>query len=417
MTILLSLALASIAFAVAIGGAEMAARYWLKARKVFFVWTPHFRHEMNLSPEAFPNFPSPARFVVNSEGERGEEVPHRAAKLFRILVAGGSAPECYVLDQEASWPMLLQRTLSRPENLDALGASHVHVGNIGKSGVGAEALDFILRMILPRMARLDAIILMVGGSDVFHWLQASAPETPAREVIRETNLSNYFGWQPVGPFRWNVRRMALTEIARRLHQVLVRPVRRSAGMGEALLRASERRSSARDIRLRPERTEVWADNFEWFLGKAIRTAKTKADRVIVARQPWLSKPESNTMRWERLWHGAVGDVFHDPVDAFYSSEALCQLMTILDQRAVKAAEEFGVESCEFRSAIEPSFDSYYDLIHFTPAGAAAVARKLAVSILHEHRVPPSRRSSCVPSSRSAQVLKWTPSFGQKIGRS
>jgi len=110
--------------------------------------------------------------------------------LYRVLVAGGSAAESYILDQEASWPIVLQRILERPENLKRLGASHVHVGNIGKSGVGAELLDFILQRVLRRMDRLDVIMIMVGASDALHWLHEGAPPTPFRPSTADTNMND-----------------------------------------------------------------------------------------------------------------------------------------------------------------------------------------------------------------------------------
>src|SRR6266849_750020 len=87
--------------------AEYATRWWLRAKDKYYVWTPHYRHISELDPSGFPNFPSPARVFINSEGERGNEVPRNAKKIYRVLVAGGSAPECFVLDQEAAWPMVL----------------------------------------------------------------------------------------------------------------------------------------------------------------------------------------------------------------------------------------------------------------------------------------------------------------------
>ena len=161
----------------AIAVAELIARWWFRVQDKYRLWKPYCREEFGLVPGAFPKCPSPVRFIVNSDGERGSEVPRNAPMLYRVLVAGGSAAESYILDQEASWPIVLQRILERPENLKRLGASHVHVGNIGKSGVGAELLDFILQRVLRRMDRLDVIMIMVGASDALHWLHEGAPPT------------------------------------------------------------------------------------------------------------------------------------------------------------------------------------------------------------------------------------------------
>ena len=360
---------------------ELGARWWLRTRSSYYVWPPYYRHIFGLDPKIFPNFPSPVHFTVNREGERGAEIPRNYEKLYRVLVAGGSAPECYILDQEASWPTRLQRILERAENLKKLGASHVHVGNIGRSGVGSEALELILRMVLPRVERLDLAIIMVGASDVFHWLQAGAPPAAVREVTTTSDLSKFFSWQPLGPFSRRPRQTALAHIARRARQIMLRPVRRSTDAGDWLRRARESRACATEVRTQVRDAHVMVDNFDVYLRKAIQVAKAKADRVIVVRQPWLSKVDK--LEWEHLWHGSIGDVFRHKVKAFYSSDVLCDLMVRIDERALRVAHDIGVECCEVRSAIEPSFDSYYDLVHFTPSSAAVVASILARSVLRE----------------------------------
>ena len=368
-----------IALSAAVASGELAARCWLRMCDSYYVRAPYERHEFGLHREVFPGFPSPARFIVNSEGERADEIPRRCPRLYRILVAGGSAPECLLLDQEASWPVLLQRILECPENLKLLAASHVHVGNIGKSEVGSEALAVILEMVLRRMKRLDAVIIMVGATDVFRWLQAGAPPIQVRAVTSSSDLTEYFAWLPLGSFRWRPRQSALAEIVRRIRQVVLRPTIYHKNSGKSQLRWRKMRSAALEARTAVQNAAVMVDNYEFFLRRAIDIARAKADRVIVARQPWLSKVDQ--LEWEHLWHGAVGDVTRCEVKVFYSSEVLSGLMGQIDERAAAVAQAMGVECCDLRRAIEPSFKSYYDLVHFAPAGSAAVARVLADLIL------------------------------------
>ncbi len=334
--------------------------------------------------EAYPKCPSPVRFIVNSDGERGYEVPRDVPKLYRILVAGGSAAESYILDQESSWPLVLQRILERPENLRKLGASHVHVGNIGQSGIGAELLDFILQRVLGRMGRFDAIMIMVGASDALHWLHEGAPPTPYRPSTADTNMDNIFGWHPCGPFKLRVRQMALTEVVRRVHRLVMRPVWRHKDIGGSLLRAEKMRENAEEVRTELQNREVPVDNFEVYFRKALKTAQTATDRVVVLRQPWLAQPpEGDERRWRNLIHGAVGNVFQEEVKVFYSTEAVCEAQRLIDERTVQVAQEMGMECYDVRSMIEPSFDCYYDLYHFTPAGAAGAAASIAKAVLRE----------------------------------
>ena len=387
----------------AILAAEFVARWWFRGQDKYWLWKPYCREEFGLVAEAYPKCPSPVRFIVNSDGERGYEVPRNVPKLYRVLVAGGSAAESYILDQEASWPMVLQRILERPENLKKLGASHVHIGNIGKSGVGAEMLDFILQRVLGRMGRFDAIMIMVGASDALHWLHAGGPPTPVRAITADTDMDNIFGWHPLGPFRLRLRKTALTEVARRIHRVVMRPTWRHKDIGGSLLRAAKMRENAEEVRTEVQHAEVAVDNFEVYFRKALKTAQTMTDRLIVLRQPWLAQPpQGEEQRWHHLIHGAVGNVFQNEVKVFYSTEAVCEAQALIDERTVQVAQELGIECYDVRSMIEPSFDCYYDLYHFTPAGAARAADIVGKVVLREQHLTPTASSSSL--SHSSKVL-------------
>src|SRR5437870_6998435 len=165
--------LASVVLLLLAVAAELAARWWLRHRSLYYVFPPGLRLRLHPDPEVFPQLEPLVRFEVNRHGERGGEVPRvrSGARLYRALVAGGSQPEGYLLDQDSSWPGALQRLLQRPHCLQRLRASQVHVGNIARSGVGSEALDLILARVLPRYRRLQAIVLLVGASDVLRWLE------------------------------------------------------------------------------------------------------------------------------------------------------------------------------------------------------------------------------------------------------
>src|SRR5262249_19009742 len=128
--------------------AEYVARAWIRAKADYFVLPPGLRITMHPDRDVFPELEATIRFAVNSDGERGREVP-RDTDVYRVLVAGGSQPEGFLLDQNTTWPGALQNLLERPAGLRTLDASRVHVGSIARSGVGSEALDLIFTRVLP----------------------------------------------------------------------------------------------------------------------------------------------------------------------------------------------------------------------------------------------------------------------------
>ena len=126
--------------------AELVAR-WGLGHRAYYVWSPGARLRLHPDPEVFPELERVVRFEVNSDGERGDEAPRRKSGVYRILMTGGSAVEGYLLDQPTNWPAVAQRLLNRQDALRALKARRVHVGNIGKSGVGTAELATIFQRV------------------------------------------------------------------------------------------------------------------------------------------------------------------------------------------------------------------------------------------------------------------------------
>jgi len=201
--------------------AEGVGRWWLRTHSRYAVWPPSMRQEIRLARDVFPELEPRVRFEINTDGERGQEVPRDTSGLFRVLATGGSAVECFALDQPTSWPAGVERLLNSRESLQALDARAVHVGNIAHSGVGAAELDLIFERVLPQYERLDLILIMVGASDVYHWIEEGAPPGRPAAVVPEPLL---FAAYPKQTFGWKPGALALAEIARRLRRRWLRPL-------------------------------------------------------------------------------------------------------------------------------------------------------------------------------------------------
>ncbi len=359
--------------------AELAARAWLRRWGAYYVWRPGVRLHLHPAPEVFPGLEPCARIEVNADGERGGAVPRPRGRLYRILVAGGSPVECALLDQPTSWPGALERVLRAPDHLQALGVSTVHVGNIGFSGVTSQALNLIFERVLPRYRRLDLIVVMVGGNDVFEWLERGAPPAFGPRAIA---ASEFFSCHPEGPFRWTLRRLALAQVFQRLQSRRFRPVKNHQGSGRWVKKVRAMRARAREIRTAVPDPAPMLALFEDQLRELLRRAKRQADRVLVLRQPWFEK-DYTPEELAHVWHGAVGDPHREEVSTFYSVEILCRLMALVSARAADVADEMGVEHLNLMPLVEPGLETYYDFVHFTPTGAAAVAEAVAATILRQ----------------------------------
>jgi hypothetical protein len=376
---------------------EMCARWRIRVRRAYYVLPPGLRLRLHNDRETFPELEPVVRFEVNADGERGPEVPRvaRGDRLYRVLVAGGSQPEGYFLDQDTSWPGAVHALLAQPRHRATLGASTVHVGSIARSGIGAEALDLLLARVLPRYPRLDAIVILVGASDVLRWLEEGAPSAAAASRVL---TSDVFRCHPEGRFGWAPNALALVELVARLRRRWLRPLQVHHHAGRWVRGARAMRARAKMIRATmPEPTAMIA-HFERHFRNSVRQAKAHADRVVVVRQSWFGKEAYTAEEAAHMWHGGVGRAWCEEVTTFYSLEVTSRLMALLDGRAARIASDLNVEQIDLTALLEPSLSTYYDFFHLTPAGARTVASAVASRLLGEHvgtgafERPPARRA-------------------------
>lgn len=355
--------------------AELAARLAIGRFGRYFVWLPRRRLQLELHPDVHPALSSPVRFEINSDGERGSEPP-RGRGVYRVLVAGSSSVECNLLDQDQSWPAVLQRRLQQPDRLRALGARRVHVGNIAKSFVDASVLYRILLRLLPQYRRLDLIVIMVGGLEASRWFVS--PEAPDPEPGQPEDW--YFDKTPTQEFGWGFKRLALRELAARVGRVWFPQIERQQNIGAWLVRARIMRARALELREDVPDPSPMLDAFERDLRLGIELAARFADRVLVLRPMWYRRLTLTAEEEERFWHGGAGWVQSAEVSTFYSHESWYRLMSLIDERTVRAAAALRVQHVDPLARIEPNFQHLYDHAHLTPAGAARLAEVVEEAI-------------------------------------
>ena len=361
-------ALFALGLCAALAALELLARRAFRRRGRKYVWTPFKRAELAIDREALPELPERAEQRFNADGERGAELPRGAC--YRILVAGGSAAECYLLDQAASWPERLAAELRAAGPRAGFGA--VHVGNVARSLVSCEYITRILAELLPHYARLDAIVFMVGASDVVFWLEQG---TPAQLEEGRLDDAYVFAELPDGPFGWSLRHSALRRLVERALARAGRRVERRERAGKRLIELRAMRARAEIIDQVPDPAPLLA-YFEKHFRLLLARAKASGARVLVARQPWLER-DFTPAEEARLWNFGRGRPYQEEVREYYSHRVVDALLAAVDASAVRIADELGVEHVDLAAELEMSFAHFYDRLHFTPAGAAAVGAALA----------------------------------------
>lgn len=359
----------------ALVSAELAARLWFHKVGRHWIWAPHAKVDHVLEPGVLPELPPVARHRINALGERGDPPP-QDKRAFRVLVVGGSAAECYLVDQERTWPHRVQVELNKPAALEALGAPAAHVGNLARSLVTCRHIDTMLDRVLPHYDKVDAIVFMIGASDVVHWLEQGMPGELDAAPPR---LSQMFAQHPRTRYGWSIKSSALwsaISIARRRFGGVER--REHAGRRLAAAREMKTRTTTR-IREARDPSPMLAGFEDWFRS-IVRRAVVRAPLVLVARQPWIERRFTPGEERAHCWSFGLGKPFEGQVDAYYDYPLVWDLLRMVDASAARIAREMGVAELDLRPSVPCDWTHWYDELHCTPAGCerigAAVAAKL-----------------------------------------
>jgi hypothetical protein len=367
---------------------ELASRLWLHFFARAYVWPPYYHVETDVDPKILPNLSPHSRFQVNSLGARGDEPPPSGVRAFRVLACGGSAVECFSLDQEEAWPQVVQTLLNRPESLARLGAERAVVWNVGKSGFTTDALCYAFPRLLPRFAPIDVLTIVISISAVNYWTRVGTPD----ELPELDPPWADFEWHPELPWSWHARRSAAAEVVRRLRQVLGKPIIVREGAGRRFAKQRKMRAEAREVRDAFGDTAQWVAHYEESLTRAIELARRHARRVVLIRQPWFNRPDPTPEENAMLWNGSVGDVSAQFCDVFYSHRVICELMRMMNDATTRVGRATGTDVLRPEDVLEPSAKTFYDHAHLTPAGARIVGEYVAAQLLELEARPADERS-------------------------
>lgn len=359
--------------------AELFARVALRTRGGYYAFTPHQRQRFELDRDALPMMEPVVRWSVNSDGERADEYTPGDT---RVLLAGGSCVECYYLDQASTVSQKLEDELAARWPKDVPNASGrtgagVHVGGLGKSKISCGQIRFMLTKAFERYEHMDAVVLMVGASDLVRWLELG---TPTGEWTDHAPLEHLFGQHPEQAFGWRPGQLALRAALVRLVRKLKRPEETRTAVGKRLAELRARRTASE-----PKLTEVapldeMLARFDANLGRLIDELKARCDTVVVSRQPWLGaelREEEHPWRW----NFATGPVYSRGDVEYFDAPLVNQMMQAVAERCGAVACRHGAVDVDMPALLESSLANYYDECHFTPAGAERVAKLLADAVL------------------------------------
>jgi hypothetical protein len=122
------------------------------------------------------------------------------------------------------------------------------------------------------------------------------------------------------------------------------------------------------------------DHFEASLRVLLDTVRAHARRVILVRQPWFG-PDPTPEEEAMFWNYGFGRPYKERVTRYLTPRAIDAVMRAMDTRAAEVATSMGIEHVDVSSRIEHSARTFYDELHFTPAGAREVGEAVAAAML------------------------------------
>lgn len=372
----LNLLMISLLLAVLLG--EVGLKLYLPPAGKYYVWPPNLRQVFRPDPAVFPGITGESRFIVNSQGMRGDEFSVQDD--YRILAIGGSTTECLYLDQTEAWPQLLQDKL----NQDAQGLQ-VWVGNVGKSARNTREHILQMKYLLPQYPDIDTVIVLAGFNDLnssFRW-EDSNPYLQTSPGSQQVLLKRAFDvLVEQNPFARYYEQTATWRLLNRIRQtntlaVAADEIDVEDETGQNYISRRQKRQAGPFRHELPDLTErlvEYSDN----LNQIVDLAAANGVRLIFVTQPTMYRPDL-TQAEENLFWGGAGP----GREYFYTSQAMIDGMARYNQRMLEICQQRGVECIDLAATLPKDTTVFYDEVHFNENGSRLVSDVIASYLLSQ----------------------------------
>ncbi len=374
--LLLGAITASLAVFVCLAAAEVVLRLARDPDR-YFPYFPNSNRVFYPSDDITPGIHDPSRFTTNSYGARGPELD---GEPIRILTVGGSTTACTVLDDDETWPALLMKDL----NVRA-GAPLFWVTNSGMDGSNTHHHLMHVKYFLPKLPKIDYVILYAGLNDVGMWLYVTDwdpnylddPAHWASRVGEAFRVSNY----TPAAYPW-YRHLELWKRASILKaRVLTLIAQRNGDAGLIvqdenlawMLREQQRRAKAEKQFVHRAKMETLPAALDSYARNLVQIAELTraagAEPIFMAQAiDHVILDEAERKRW---WMGAM-----DGGKTYVEEEQMRDLLLAFNARMKEVAEAHHVLFVDLPALLHDQRGLFFDGVHFNERGAAVSAQRI-----------------------------------------
>ncbi len=368
----LILVIAGLALALVIGEFGLRTYYSIKDKDhKYCVWPPNLHKVSRPIPGTMPGVDGTARFDVNSDGMRGDELT--PDQQYRILAIGGSTTECLFLDQEKSWPYALQN------KLNGLHLSKVWVGNVGKSGLNTREHFMHAKYLLPQYQGIDVVLILAGCNDLLRRLIEDKDYDPYYldhyDYWEQRLIRGAFSETPYrkGKYRFHSGYYDELAIGSLVKQVMVIYSRRDMVQDETgnlfVNLRNLRKGATAFVENLPDLTSG-LEEYKRNLNAIIDIAQSRSIRIIFLTQPSLWKENMTKKEKDLLWCGWIES---SKSKRYYSETALMRGMQAYNNTLLEVCKARGVECIDLAGILPKSDTIFYDDVHFSDKGSLMTA--------------------------------------------
>ena len=375
--LLKKIAITFVAVLLAIVLGEASLRYLFSYFGTYYIWPSGFHTVFKPLPAVMPGITGESRFIANSKGIRGDEIP--AGQAYKILAIGGSTTECTFLDQLEAWPFLLQKKLMSSTN------DNIWVGNIGKSGNTTRHNILQMRYLLPQFPDINAVIALVGINDLTIALSRGSGYTEQDESEEELSISS-FSMTPLNhkshlPF---YKKTAIWQVCKKLRYLIFSGSEKQDTEGRQYIIWREHRKKAKAIiDVLPDMSKA-LEEYSRNINIMIDLAEETHVRLIFITQPVLWKPGLSKGLKDLLWLGGVGSFQKEEGKEYYSVDALADAMKMYNDTLLNICHRRGVEYIDLAAFLPKDTSVFYDDCHFNEKGSEIMAELINQYML-EHK--------------------------------